>query len=635
MGKPYESEIKNFKTIYEWTCSNPIKELTAFVHYASRTPLYIVGSGGSFTATTFASMLHQQAGMMARCLTPLEFLNYNNIRKNNSILIVTAGGNNKDILSALDKAISIEPKHLGILCASINNKLTKKAQNIPRIFLSQHDLPTKKDGFLATNSLIATMIWLIRAYLPTITLPRNLDTLVYPNSTEAKFKNTLEKELSNFKNVSTLVVLYDNWGKTAAVDAESKLVEAGLINVQLADYRNFAHGRHNWIGKNPNSTGIISLINPDCKELASNTLKLIPRGIPTAKFETKYSGSIGALALLIRIMYAVKVFGDFRKIDPGRPGVAAFGRKIYHLSTPKPKIPPDHSKIEYIAIQRKFGEITDKKSFQTKLSTLKQFLKKIDGVKFDSIVFDYDGTLCDPSNQFRQPSEKTIESLITILQKKIHIGIATGRGKSVRNELQHAIPEKFWPNVYIGYYNCAEIATLDKNDKPDTKTKTDPKLTKFLKYLQENKIVNGQANTDVRPKQISIADNSLSALDLIKSVNTMNSKLLNTVKIVESSHSLDIISNDVSKLNLLRKFKNELNFKNILCIGDKGLWPGNDFELLGTKYSLSVDEVNRDPDSCWNLAPLGHKGEQAFHDYYGAMHITNTKLQIKLKIGGT
>ena len=125
----------------------------------------------------------------------------------------------------------------------------------------------------------------------------------------------MEKKLCGFKNVFTILVLYDNIGKTAAIDLESKLIEAGLNNVQLADYRNFAHGRHNWIDKNPKQIGIISLINPECITLAEKTLNLIPKNIPIAKIDTEYSGPLGALSLLIQVMYTVKIFGDLEIIE--------------------------------------------------------------------------------------------------------------------------------------------------------------------------------------------------------------------------------------------------------------------------------------------------------------------------------
>ena len=632
MGKPYESEIEKFEMTYSWAQDNPIEELTSFLQHSAKTPLYVIGSGGSFTATAFATLLHQQIGTMAKCLTPLEFFNYDNIGKDNSILIVTAGGNNKDILTAFDKAILLESKNLGILCASINNKLTKKAEQIPRVFLNQAEIPTKKDGFLATNSLIALSIWLLRAYAKNfslgIVLPNELSKLIHPDTDKINFRKVLEEKLSDFKSTVTIVVLYDNWGKTAAIDLESKLVEAGLFNVQLADYRNFAHGRHNWIGKNLENTGIVSLINPDCDTLAKKTLNLIPAGIPIAEINTKYSGPVGALSLLIQIMYIVKIFGDFKKVDPGRPRVATFGRKIYHLGIPKTK---SKRKIEEISIERKFGKIEDKETFEIKLEALRKFLKKLETTTFDSIVFDYDGTLCDLPNRFKSPSAQTIEMLVALLEKEIPIGIATGRGKSVRNELQQVIPEKFWSKILIGYYNCADIAELGSENKPDVDKPTDPALTEFMRFLKKNQIVSKKIESEERPNQISLSVENMSALDLIKEINSINPKILDAVKIVESSHSLDIISKEVSKINLLKKLEKKFGTKKILCIGDRGLWPGNDYELLSTPYSLSVDEVNKEPESCWNISPVGNKGEQATKYYFESMILQNKKIQIKQK----
>jgi hypothetical protein len=46
-------------------------------------------------------------------------------------------------------------------------------------------------------------------------------------------------------------------------------------------------------------------------------------------------------------------------------------------------------------------------------------------------------------------------------------------------------------------------------------------------------------------------------------------------------------------------------------LGDRGRWPGNDFDLLSDVLGLSVDEVSSDPLQCWNLAPPGLLGPQA------------------------
>jgi hypothetical protein len=36
-------------------------------------------------------------------------------------------------------------------------------------------------------------------------------------------------------------------------------------------------------------------------------------------------------------------------------------------------------------------------------------------------------------------------------------------------------------------------------------------------------------------------------------------------------------------------------------VGDRGAWPGNDYEILRAPLGLSVDECSLDPDSCWPL----------------------------------
>jgi hypothetical protein len=96
-------------------------------------------------------------------------------------------------------------------------------------------------------------------------------------------------------------------------------------------------------------------------------------------------------------------------------------------------------------------------------------------------------------------------------------------------------------------------------------------------------------------------------------------------KLVRSSHTLDFLAPSVSKLSLVKTIALATGNSEtpILCIGDKGEWPGNDFELLSWEYSLSVDEISPDPESCWNLAPFGHRNVQATMDYLKAMVIEN------------
>ena len=626
MGRPYAREVDEFEFTYSHALDTSIDTLTDFVGMATRTSLYGVGSGGSLTASVIAATMHEEAGFMAKHVTPLEFIN-SRIARSSSVLVISAGGNNKDILSAFDKAVITEPANLGVLSVSANNRLTRRAESLPRVFLHQGTIPVKKDGFLATNSLIAMSIWLARAYAAATTLradlPSSLAKLLHPKMSAQDSKTMLEEKMAVLARKSTIVVIYDVLGKAAAVDIESKLVEAGLNNVQLADYRNFAHGRHNWIGKNSNNTGVIFLTDPCCRSLATKTMKLVPSNIPVVEIGTDSSGSAGMLSLLIQVMYAVKAFGDFRGIDPGRPGVAEFGRKIYNIGIPKAKT---NVGLEEVVIRRKFGTLING-SLNVHRMELQQFLHKLTKTPLDGVVFDYDGTLCDTPRRRNLPSPKT-SNIITALVKEMPVGIATGRGRSIKSALREIIPKKFWSNVFVGYYNCANVTTLDVDNVPDVDSATDPALASFISYLIKNNIVHRNA-IEERPQQISLIDGSLTAMDLIREINTLHPQTLNSVKIVESGRSVDILPAGVSKIKILSVIKQYLGYENVLCIGDQGLWPGNDFELLSTPLSLSVDKTSRDPDSCWNLAPPGYVGERAVEYYFSLMSIQNNKIQMK------
>ena len=597
--------------VYNWALTTPIDKITEFVRRSEKTPLYVIGSGGSLSSATFASLLHQKTGAISKCLTPLEFLGYENVSRDCSVMIITAGGNNTDILSVFDKVVSLGIKNTGVLCASTNNKLVKKARDLD-LLLHAIDIPTGKDGFLATNSLIASMIWLCRAYMKTHMWPfkmPQLDELCREWKTE-----DLERRLADLICQSTIVCLYDNWGKTAAVDMESKLVEAGLCNVQLADYRNFAHGRHNWLDKNRNNTSVIALVNPNCRKLADKTLALIPEYVPQARFDTGYEGPIASLVLLVQVLHAVDLFGTAKGIDPGKPNVAGFGRKIYHLTIPHTVLDMCGS-VEKIAICRKFGHANPNVSeTKTRLREFRKFAKDISKQKFGAVVFDYDGTICDSKNRFGYPS-KEIGSLITaLLRNNIVIGVATGRGRSVREVLQKVIPSKWQSGVHMGYYNGSVIGGLGDDFTPDDET-IDETLAKFMSHLGNNAMPDGHI-IKRRPKQISIQMNGHLPSDLAHTLCTVAKEHKN-VKIVESAHSVDVLPCQVSKLSLVNHIRRKLPQQlQVLCIGDKGEYPGNDFELLSTRFSLSVAETSKSLDSCWNTLPYGLHGERGVLEYF-------------------
>lgn len=95
------------------------------------------------------------------------------------------------------------------------------------------------------------------------------------------------------------------------------------------------------------------------------------------------------------------------------------------------------------------------------------------------------------------------------------------------------------------------------------------------------------------------------------------------VQVVRSSHSVDITAPGVSKRLVASTIAEMLRLRegrrDVLCIGDRGKWPGNDYALLAEPFSLSVDEVSPNPATCWNLLPPGMSGAEAAVVYLRAL----------------
>ena len=87
------------------------------------------------------------------------------------------------------------------------------------------------------------------------------------------------------------------------------------------------------------------------------------------------------------------------------------------------------------------------------------------------------------------------------------------------------------------------------------------------------------------------------------------------------------MADGVSKLNVLKHLRESVGAAPVLTIGDRGRWPGNDYELLREPFALSVDELSVDPNTCWNLAPRGQRGIAATLCYLRALTVTNAKLR--------
>lgn len=626
MGKPYKSELQQLPRTYRWALSLDYGTLKNRIDALASYPLIAIGSGGSQSTATLVADLHQtKFGQVAKADTPLSAWSYLKILKRSAVFLVSAGGKNPDILGIAKAVVESEPATLIAMCATRNSTLARLVKGFSRGFCFDFELPTRKDGFLATNSLLALSMAALRGYGYDADLPRSFEEACEVSGRAGQGKRW--REASRLVNVRHLVALHGAQSRSAAFDLESKLVEAGLVSVQLADYRNFAHGRHHWLAKNPDSA-VVALASKEETLLAERTLELLPREVPSLLIASPVSGYASWVGLQAAVFDLVAKFGDARKIDPGRPGVPEFGRRIYHLNAFR----RSKSDLKSTAIRRKkksWGQ-TDAEYLQQLEVAFSEVCEKFRKARFHGLILDYDGTVCDHVDRFGAIPKTMGKALNCIVDAGFLLGIATGRGKSVRQALQAAISKSTWRRVEIGYYNGAVVAGLEDDTQPLTNSCIAPELQNASDAL--NKFTQSQFELSIRPQQITVeARTTMDVRELWSRVaQRLEEAGVNGVKVVASTRSVDVVPEGTSKLALVRALEQERPNSTFLCIGDRPCWPGNDAQLLSQNFSLSVDEVDGSPSSAWNLAPAGVLGAAALRYYLSKIVTSSDHFSIRL-----
>jgi hypothetical protein len=628
MGRPYESELAELSETYSWAMAAPVESLAASIQNVAHLPLIAVGSGGSLTSACVAATVHTRVtGQLSRVMTPYEIAASPLSLTQVGILLCSAGGSNPDVLSCYEGLIQREPGMLAAICTRSDTPLAKIASLQDWTRCHEFATPVRKDGFLATNSLLATMTLIVRAYEQALSvstsLPSTFSDLLSLKLPLKQFLSELEDKMQPLWKRRTLTVIHGLMTQPTAVDIESRFTEAALANVQLADYRNFAHGRHHWLARNADDTAVLMLVAPEDKAIAGRTASLLPKSIPMLNLSIA-NGFHGMISGVVNSIYIGGFAAKAGEIDPGRPTVPQFGRRLYHLRgiPKKPLRDIAISDCEACAIERKSGFTIPTLYTRNQLdgwrAHYKAFRVTLEKRSFHGVIFDYDGTLCGSAERFDGLRKEVISGIVSLLKEGVLVGIATGRGKSVKAQLRsHIRRAAYRKQIVIGYHNASEIGFLNDDSVPPDQPELHERLVSIDALLRKTVFVSGHTCLESKGRQITVeASSPLVVRELMDRVSDIVRRSGEPgVQIVQSTHSIDVLAPGVSKCSLLTFMKEKLckSYLNpeILTIGDRGQWPGNDFELLQHRFALSVDQTSQDPATCWNLAPPSKRNVDA------------------------
>ena len=609
MGRPYPSELRRIPATIEWALCQDISALRyTLLRELGVHNLVAIGSGGSLTAAVFAALLHESAtGRLARAATPVEAITRPPPR-DTAALLLSARGTNTDIRRAAAMLPELGFDAMSAVTTRVDSPLSRILMGY-RATTHEFSIPGGRDGFLATNSLIATMVLLYRAAM-SVSLTSGTDGDQLGVLRPAIVGS--EKVLNN----RTLVVLAQGWASPAAVDFESRFSEAALANVTVTDLRNFAHGRHNWLSLHAADTGIVSLETQGTTREATRMLRFLPNDIDVLRVQSRQEGPTATIELVCAVMEFAGQVAHIRGLDPGRPSVANFGRRLYRARA-NPFV--ENRQPTPIAKKRRALFLSPRSNGEKLTTALQDFVQRLERTSFIGIVVDYDGTL-----SARHPNSKHLESdiqeeLNRLLAEGILLGIASGRGDSIFRQLQIALHPKYWHRVVVGLYNGAQVVELSEDIREESDDEIPPPLLTAHARMSRLETVLGFKAT-LRRHQVSLRNLNGPDPSELRTVAIEQLADINDVLVVTSSHSVDIVLKGTTKTSVVDALFSRRPGC-ILRIGDQGAIGGNDFDLLNSGLSLSVDRVSSNLATCWNLGSPGLSGPPLTLRYLRALHV--------------
>ena len=602
--RSYSDEIEGLPTVY--AAARAVRESDVSSLRADLTggSAVFVGAGGTVAVAKLGAELHERfSGSIARVATPLEFASQP-APATATVVLISARARHPDTAAAAAAALAAGNHKILLLTQRAKEDLSG---SLAHKLIAHHHVPAPcgNDGFLATGSLLATAVLLARAYAGSDSLPDQLPSFD-------------EKISLNVR--SRLLVLSAPGLSAPATDLETRFNETGLADVEVTDYRNFAHGRHYGLSRRMDATSLIALSSDDSADIAHKTLRTLPNETQIIRLDSSLSWPGSALDLLVKSAKLIQQRALIAGVDPANPSVPAFGRRLYHLT-----MPPKRPRIE-TPIQRKLNEAIEdglyRDVYVSYHKSLETWINLMSATAFAGLVLDYDGTVCATRDRFDLPAEDVRKVIELLVVNNVKIGFASGRGKSLYSDLRKWVPASHWHNIFLGLYNGAVNLTL-ADDLPSLEGAPSESLTEAYRRLEDPDVA-GILSVKVRPHQLSVRQAGQTTIPLTSLYEVVASVLNRapTIKVSlrASGHSLDIVRPETSKTAVLKAVQDATGSPEVIAIGDQGQRGGNDYDLLAAvPYTLSVDRCSSDPTRCWNLNPPADRGPDGLVKYLRAL----------------
>jgi hydroxymethylpyrimidine pyrophosphatase-like HAD family hydrolase/fructoselysine-6-P-deglycase FrlB-like protein len=573
----------------------------------------VVGSGASYSsAVLIARCIERYLRVPARSCPPFEYAASADAYP--AAILVSARGSNEDILEAQEVALTREVDPLVLITTEVASPLVMRSADYPpRTVLSVPRDPLQiVDGFLGTISLVAIWAMIVRSMrLISGTRDQTPNGWMRESIDNARAEmRRLSRQLKEVSSRRHTVALGTGWATPVVVDFESKMVEGGLGWIEVAEAKNFTHGRYINSYRNLDDTAIIVFSTRDERNLANAITLSYGRQLLVLHIVSKYDGPLASLDLFIHALLLVDEMSSFRGIDISRPVVPEEARRMFRgLGIYSGTFQDTNVRelVDVVALRKRavalaqFGQEMD---HLVPTSVVRAAYGRMLDTPFRGLVCDFDGTLVAFSSHSDEPEPDIVDRLVSLLVSGVQVAIVTGRGRSAMRNLRACLDSQLHSKVFCFLYNGAACYRLD-HDEPEWVI-TLPDVDAIAASLAEVPTNLDISKIDVSPLRcqitIHLADEigRSREVELIAAVSTAVPK---HVTVRSSGRFIDIFPDHVSKRRALEVFSAQLRTGSdraeVLAIGDCGDHFGNDYELLQHPFAISVDRFDWSPGRCF------------------------------------
>ena len=296
---------------------NPIRE---FLLNNPGEPLIATGSGGAETAGEFAALLYGARGGVATSVSPYTLNSLSDAAlRTAKVLLISKGGHNNDIVFATRRALEVNPERTVAINFSDSDRNEARKLFLKAGSDKSFVIPMKSvhDGFVSTGTSLSYFSIFTKIFQPDVNLEK------YKTIPEEPFTLCLNDGTplapDDFKGVHSYIALHGSWGRPVADNLEGKLVECGLAQVGVYDYRNYCHGRFIFTSNHLEDSAAILFVSPRERDIVRRTRAFLPKKTKLIIIETEHDAPEASLDLLIRSTEFFHTLCSVTGVNPESP----------------------------------------------------------------------------------------------------------------------------------------------------------------------------------------------------------------------------------------------------------------------------------------------------------------------------